>query len=939
LFVNLSGEPLVYGGVCMNFDPKKTIFLVDGSSFLYRAYYSLRPLHTPKGVAVQAVYGFCRMLKKLIDTVNPEYIAIVWDSKGKTKRHEIYPAYKATRQAPPSDLFDQKTLISQFAQKVGLAQVIREGVEADDLMFSITKERTKTGEMVVLVTADKDMGQALDENTVIFDTFKEHFVDVAKFQEIWGFPVGKLPFYFALLGDASDNIPGVHGIGKKGALDLVLQFDSLEDLYANLDKVKSPRTRTALEEQKKNAFLSMQLFLLRYEETGLHKKDFAFDPRQWAQARPLFQEWNFKSLLQELEKAPGAFEEKLKRWQQYNFKAVTNEEQLQELVAELKKKKLFALDTETTGLNALQDELVGISLCMHKGTAYYIPCVSGQDSKNNTQKATEAGQETLFAPESSTGILTKDRILHELKPVLEDSQYKKIMHNAKFDQLVLWNHGIAVQGLVSDTLIAGRLTVQEGQQSSLKSLSIFYFDESMITYEEIVKDQKRTNFSQVPLAVATLYSAADAHQTYRLYEILDQELANKKMHTLYETIELPLVQVLIDMEATGIYCDSAVLNALDKKISARLKEIEIELIDIIGKQYVGINLNSTKQVGKLLFEDLHLPPQKKSAKGTSYSTDQEVLEALAVVHPVPGLILKYRELYKLKSTYVDALPTYINPKTGRIHTSYSQTGVATGRLASSEPNLQNIPATGEGIEIRAAFKPKEGYVFLSADYSQIELRVLAHLCQDKQLMQAFLQGHDVHAQTAAGLFDVSLESVTHEQRQIGKRINFSILYGLTPYGLSQDLKISFKEAKEYIDKYFAQYPQVSSWMEHIIEQTKKWGYAKTLWGRRRYIPTIYEKNQALYHEATRVAVNTVAQGTAAELMKLGMITLSDTLKKEGYGAWILLQIHDELLLEVPEKHVASVEKLTKKVLEGVVDWTVPLVVTTRFGHDWKEVSK
>ncbi len=912
----------------MNFDPKKTIFLVDGSSFLYRAYYSLRPLHSPKGVAVQAVYGFCRMIKKLIDMVGPEYIAIVWDSKGKTKRHEVYPAYKETRQAPPSDLFDQKILITQFAEAIGLTQVTRDGIEADDVMFSIAKERAKTGDMVVLVTADKDLGQVIGENVVIFDTFKEQFIDVAKFQEIWGFPVGKLPFYFALLGDASDNIPGVHGIGKKGALELVLQFDSLEQLYQNLEKVKSPRTRTALEEQKENAFLSFELFSLRYEPTELHKKDFEFDIKNWAQARKLFQEWNFKSLLQELDKAPGVFEAKLKHWQEYNFTSVTTPEQLEALVDELKKKKLFALDTETTGLRSLQDDLIGISFCTQKGTAYYVPC--GPE----LCRGPLTGQTQLFGQES----LSREQILETLKPVLEDARYKKIMHNAKFDQLVLLAHGIAVQGVEFDSLIAGRLTVQEGQQAGLKSLSIFYFDETMLSYEELVKD-KKGNFSQVPLEMATLYSAADSHQTYRLYEILDAELAKQKMRTLYETIELPLVQVLVAMEAAGIYCDVSVLQALDTKISARLKEIEIEIINTIGKQYVGINLNSPKQVGKLLFEDLKLPTQKKSAKGTGYSTDQEVLEVLAVVHPVPGLILNYRELYKLKSTYVDALPTYINPRTGCIHTSYSQTIVATGRLASSEPNLQNIPATDEGIEIRAAFKPKEGHVFLSADYSQIELRVLAHLCQDKNLMQAFLQGRDIHAQTAAGLFDVPLDAVTHEQRQIGKRINFSILYGLTPYGLSQDLKIPFKDAKLYIDKYLAQYPQVSAWMGHIIEQTKKWGYVKTLWGRRRYVPAIYEENQALYQEATRVAINTVAQGTAAELMKLGMITLADTFKKEGFGAQILLQIHDELLIEVPATQAERAEKVTRQVLEGVVDWTVPLVVTTRFGDNWKMVSK
>lgn len=910
-------------------DPKKTLFLIDGSSFLYRAYYGLRPMHTPQGTPVQAVFGFCRMIKKIIDTFKPEYCALVWDSKGKTTRHEVYEAYKATRQAPPSDLFEQKEHIIEFADAIGLKQVQQTGIEADDLMFSLAQEARKRHETVVFVTSDKDMGQALDAQTFMYDSFKDVMIDIPAFEEKMGFPVEKLPFYFALVGDTSDNIPGVKGIGDKGATELVNQFDSLEDLYDNLDKVSKARMKNALEENKKNAFLSRDLFLLQYHPSELEKADLVFNAQHWNNARKLFEELDFKSLLRDM----GQPERTSKPLHElYSFKKVTTPKELDELCAALKKSTIFALDTEGTDLKPMQGTMVGLSFCVAEGTAYYVPF--GHEMPG--------AQLSLVPKAHNEGQLSREQVFKALKPILEDAKYKKVLQHAKFDMHVLFHEGIVLRGVTFDTMIAAYLLSKDDQRVGLKDLSMSYCGEQMLSFAEVVKENKYKDFSQVPLDLATNYAAADAHQTLKLYHIFSAALAKEKNLAMqFNDIEMPLLQVLFEMETTGILLDTVALKKLDVKVTRKLAEIEDEIIETAGEKYAGINLNAPRQIEELLFEHLKLPRQKKSAKGTSYSTDQEVLQALSELHIIPAMIVQYRELYKLKSTYIDALPTYVNPETKRIHTTFRQTGVATGRLSSSDPNLQNIPAdvSGFGIEVRGAFIPEKGNLFLSADYSQIELRVLAYFSKDKALVDAFLHGHDIHAETASHLFDVKLDQVTHDQRQIGKRINFSILYGLTPYGLSKDLGISFKDAKTYIDKYFAKYTAVAEWMESVIEETKKNGYVETLWGRRRYIPAIHEKNKTLYEEARRVAINTKAQGTAAELMKRGMLQLDAALKKEKFDAHILLQIHDELLISVPEHEIKSAESLAKKQLESVVDWNVPLIVTTRFGANWKDVTK
>lgn len=898
-------------------DLEKKLIIIDGSSFLYRAYYGLRPLHTSAGVPVQAVYGFCRMIKKIIDSFDPHYMVLVWDSKGKTKRHDLFPAYKETRLTPPSDIFIQKEYIIRFAQAIGLYQLQQVGIEADDLMHSLALWWQKKGRSVVVISSDKDMGQILSPSITLFDSFKEAFVDEKTFQEKMGFPVSKAIFYFSLLGDSSDNIPGVKGIGQKRALELVNQFDSLSDLYVNIHRVSQASVRKALEAYKHDAFLSEKLFTLIDYPLDITEQECMFDAKSWRNARSLFEELSFKSLLSASSASTSA-PAKGTSWvdKGYNFKAVTNVEDLKKLVGLIKEAGLFAYDTEVDGLNPLQTQLVGLSICVKEGTSYYVPCGHKTDDQQ----------------------LSLSTVIDFLKPLFEDPTIKKIAHHAKFDQLVLYHQGIKEQGLMFDTIVAAALVKDEWQKNSLKDLSQYYFEEPMMTFAQLIADFKVKDFSEIPLDTATDYAAADAHQTFRLYKPLEKLLEEKGASPLYYTIELPVLEVLCGMEIRGILCDPTILYDLGKQVDKALDDLRSKIFVFIGPDQSAMNLNSPKQVAELLFTHLQLTPQKRSSSGAAYATDNEVLMELAKEHPVPAYLIQYRELYKLKTTYIEALPSYINPETGRIHTTYSQTRVATGRLASSDPNLQNIPTDGLGSEIRRAFYPQEGHVFLSADYSQIELRVLAHLSGDPKLLDAFRLGHDIHAKTAAALFDVDEALVTKHQRDLGKRINFSILYGLTPYGLSKDLSISLADAKKYIDGYFKHYPKIQEWMEQTIEKTKATGYAQTLYGRRRQIPAIHERNKHLFQEACRVAVNTVAQGTAAEIMKIGMIRVASALKKLPYDAAILLQIHDELLITVPSEHADAVRALVIKELENVVAWEIPLLVNAAIGKNWKEVK-
>ncbi|CDK30845.1 DNA polymerase I [Candidatus Babela massiliensis] len=908
-------------------DLKNSFFIIDGSSFLYRAYYSIPELRFEQKIPVNAVYGFCRMIKKLIDKYEPKYMLLVWDSYGSNARKELYPKYKETRQAPPSDLFQQKDIIMEFADSIGLQQLFQHGIEADDLMHTVAQKFKFDGDTFsVLVTSDKDMAQSLSDKTVILDPFKDKIVTINSFEEDYGFNISKLSFYYALVGDSSDNIPGVKGIGPKTAKEIVIKFNSLDDVYSGIEEVKSERIKNLLISGKENAYLSQELFILRQYQIECNEKDCTFSLDRWSNAQEFFRKYNFKSLLKTIDKdeltnigSQNSIKNDIRLKDKYNFKAILNTQDLKEVCDKIEQYKAFALDTESTGFQVLSSEMVGLSISVEVGSSYYIP----------------------FGHKTEQTQLEKEYVLNTLKPYLEDPNIKKYLHNAKFDILMFYVSGINLRGVVFDTMIAAHLLshllASENPRIGLKKLSDYFFNEPMLSFDDVVKKNKLKDFSYVDIELATEYAAADAHQTLKLYNLFSPEIVKAGMEDIFYNLEIPLIDILVDIEKSGIILDKNVIQDINQRVTQEIDKLYKDIILQLDESYSSINLNSPKQLEELLFIHLKLPAIKKTAQRTSYSTDHEVLKELSKIHHIPKMIMRYRELFKLKSTYLESLLDYVNPFTNKIHTTFSQTSVTTGRLSSSEPNLQNIPV--DGFLIRSAFKSQEDNLFLSADYSQIELRVLAYISQDKVLLDAFEKDKDIHAITAAGLFDQDQETISSEQRQIGKRINFGILYGLTAHGLSKELNITHSLANDYIKKFMSQYVQLNQWMESVIEDAKSKGYVETLFKRRRYVPGINEKNKNIFELSKRIAINTVVQGTAAEIVKLGMINLDKAIKKNNFNAKMILQIHDELILEVNKSDIEKVSKLVKDVLESVVDWNVNLSISTKTGKNWQEITK
>lgn len=912
---------------------KDALFVIDASYLMYRSYYAIKPLFTSTGIPTQATYGFFRTLKKIIDDFNPTNLIIAWDSKGKTFRNELYTEYKATRSAPPSDLFVQKEYIQKILTAMNICQLAQVGYEADDVIASIVHQ-FKNDHQVVLVCPDKDMYQLMDNNLLVFDPFKNKLFDQDEYEKEIGFITKKIPFFYAILGDASDNIPGVKGIGKKGAQDLVSQFDSLDDLYAHLDNITKERTRTLLQEQEANARLSLQLFLLKPFPLDVSGKNFAFNANQWSLATPVFTELEFTGFVRQATQqslfssnSSGTEQTEPPHHQSLHQKPwdciiVQTEDQLADLIALLESAKTCALDTETNGSDVIGCELVGISFAVNDTQAYYIPL--------------------LHPPSEQYHQINRSKALIALKPVLEDKRIHKIMHNAKFDELVFKNYGITVQGTTFDTILAANLFRSDDEKINLKDLSAQYLHEPMQKFKDVIGKQYKS-FDQVPIEHGASYGAHDSLQTLKLKNILEQKLEQEPtLKKFFSDIEMPFYKILIKMEYAGISLDPVLLKTISTQATEKLATIKEKIEAAIGSSKINgneINLNSPNQIEVLLFDKIGLTPVKKSPKGKR-STDREVLDELSKIHPIPGLIIQYRELTKLQNTYLEPLPTFINSKTGRVHTSYSQTMVTTGRLSSSNPNLQNIPTTeGFGLAVRSAFIAPPEKVFISADYSQVELRILAHLSQDANLKNVFLHNQDIHTQTAAQLLGISLDQVGSEERKLGKRINFSITYGLTPYGLAQDLGISPKQAKEYIDRYFATYPGIQTWMEKTVEFAKEHGYVETLLGKRRYIPLIHEKNKTLFDAGRRMAINSPVQGTQAELMKKAMIELDNVFENNKTHAQLILQIHDEVLIEADKEALETTQHLIQKTFESVVNWEIPLKVTLRSGKNWGEVTK
>lgn len=887
---------------------KKRIYLIDGSAYIYRGFHALPPLSNSSGLPTNATLGFVNILSKLIKDKDPEYVIMFFDSKGPTFRHEMYADYKANRPPMPDELSVQIPYIKKVTRGFRLLTIEKQGYEADDLIGTVAKTAEKDGFEVILVTADKDFMQLVDDNIVMFDPLKNSVFDREAVREKTGVYPEKITDIMALTGDSADNVPGVPGIGKKTAPQLIQTYGSLDGLYESLDAITAKKQKQNLTDYKEQAYLSKDLVTIdtdadidiNFEESLLKEPDssFLFD---------LFTELEFRKYQQMY---PKKSDMALKK-----YHAVTGLNELKSLVEMLETAERFAIDTETTSVDPMSAALAGLSFAVSEGEAWYIPC-GHEDSEVNI----EIGVEETLA---------------ELKPVLENAAIKKIGQNIKYDKIVLKRHGIDLKGVEFDTMIASYLINPVKRAHGLDQLAMEFLSHKTITFEEVAgKGKNAVSFPRIPVAVATPYACEDAEITFSLYTIFKKMLEDLELTSLFRDVEIPLLNLLSEIEMTGIVVDETKLSELSRVFKEELDTIEKEIYRLAEEEF---NIQSSQQLGQILFEKLKLPVQKKTKKKTGYSTDADVLATLATMHELPALVVRFRTLAKLKSTYTDALIKLIHPETGRIHTSFNQTVTVTGRLSSSSPNLQNIPVKNEeGRMIREAFVPQKGWVLLAADYSQIELRILAHYSNDPILIESFIEDEDIHTRTAAEVFDHHASLITKELRNQAKAINFGIVYGMSPFGLSKELGISQKMAKTYIDSYFNRYKGVKAFIDKAVETARETAETSTLLGRVRKLPEIKSANHNIRQFAERVAVNTPVQGTAADLLKLAMIKTSKALKDKNLSANMLLSVHDEIVFEVMESDVDEAVKIIKHTMETIWDLKVPLKVNIDQGENWAE---
>ncbi len=887
---------------------KKTVYLVDGSSYIYRAFHAIRSLTNSKGLPTNAVFGFTRMLLKLVKDCSPEYMAMLFDAKGPTFRHEIYDEYKANRPPMPDDLAVQIPFIKEVTEGLNLPMLELPGYEADDLIGTLAARAEREGFSVVMVTGDKDFLQLLTENAIIYDPMKDKTVTADTVRQTQGVEPEQMIDVMGLSGDTSDNVPGVPGIGPKTAIALIKTHGSLDALYEQVDSVPQKKQRENLVKFKDQAYLSRKLVTIDNDAP------IEFDPEKLKPGKPdknklskLFKELEFRQLQQEfpMETDLG----------QKNYVCVTDMESLEKLVSLLEKTDRVAVDTETTSKDPVKAELVGLSFSVKQNEAFYVPCGhTGPDAARQ---------------------LDRDMVVERLKPILENPLIKKVGQNIKYDWIVLDRCGIDLQGVSFDTMVASYLINPSKRAHSLDQIALDFLDHKTIAYEDVVgKGKKAAGFACVALDKAAPYACEDADITLMAADVLSPMLGDIGVVELFEKVELPLIPVLTKMEKSGIRVDPDRLRLLSKDFESQLLQLEQQVYSFAGEEF---NINSSQQLGQILFEKLKLPVQKKTKKKTAYSTDVDVLTTLAAMHELPAHILRHRTVSKLKSTYADALLCLVNPETGRIHTSYNQTVTATGRLSSSDPNLQNIPIrTEEGRQIRRAFIPQDGWVLLAADYSQIELRILAHYSEDEILIDSFLKDEDIHARTASEVFNVFPEMMNSDLRRQAKVINFGIVYGMSAFRLSNELGISRKMAKTYIDNYFKRYRGVKDFIDRTIEEAKQTGRTSTLLGRIRLLPELKSSNKILRQAAERTAVNTPIQGTAADLIKVAMINADKALGERNLRASMLLTVHDELVFEVPPEEVDEVAKLVKDTMENVWALRVPLKVNLQSGKNWAE---
>ncbi len=882
------------------------IYIIDGSAYIYRAYHAIAPLSNSKGVPTHAILGFINMVNRLVREKQPAYLAIAFDSRGPVFRHELYDQYKANRPPMPEDLSSQIPYIKRFVAAANILMLEEQEVEADDIIASIVKKFTPLGHKVVIVSGDKDLLQLVSPEVVMWDPMKDKVMDQQAVRQKYGVGPDQLLDLFALIGDSSDNVPGVPGIGPKTANKLIGDFASLEGLYEQVDGLKKSKMKENIIEHRDQAYLSRQLIALKSDVVIPEDLDnYRLQQQDEELLAEIYTELEFTSLLKGIDTAKAVPAE--------GFITVRTSEQLKELVAALQDAELLVFDTETTSLNARTARLVGVSLCADLERAWYIP-IGHLDAEGNCAE----------------GQLDGGMVRDALKSLLLSPDRIKVGHNLKYDFTVIrqqWDLELA--GPLADTLIAAYLIESEGRSFKLDDLCL-QRGLKMTSFNEVVAGDKREDcFAYVDIDQAGVYSCEDVYGTLLLWQEFEPVLREKGVVDLFWKVEMPIVAILAGMELAGICLDPTVLSALSKEFSDKLADLEKEIYQLAGHPF---NINSPRQLAQILFEEQGLAHGRKTKTG--YSTDVKVLEKLANKHELPALILRYRTVAKLLSTYVDKLSQLQDPKTGRVHTSFNQAVAATGRLSSSDPNLQNIPIrTEEGNRIREAFVPGGGMVFLSADYSQIDLRVLAHYSQDRALLAAFRNGEDIHARTAAEIFGVSPLLITSEMRRVAKSINFGIVYGMSSFGLASQLDIGRKEAQRFIDSYFRLYTGVQQFMENIVREARENGYVTTLLGRRRSVPDIHLKDRVRREFAERMAINTPIQGTAADIIKLAMIDCDRIIRQEGLSAAMLLQIHDELVFELPEAELERTRPKIKAAMEKALDLAVPLVVNFEVGRN------
>jgi len=883
------------------------LFLIDGSSYLFRAFYAIGHLSNSKGLPTNATYGFIQMLLKVLKDHRPDYLAVIFDSKAPTFRSEVYKEYKANRPAMPELLAPQIPYIKKVIEGYRIALLEMDGYEADDLIGTVAK-RLESEVDVVVITGDKDILQLVSDRIQVYDTMKEKRFGVEEVIQRFGVSPEQVVEVMGLSGDAVDNIPGVPGIGEKTAIQLIKTYGSIENLLAHVEEIPQKKLKENLGTHGDLARLSRQLATI-HTDVPVHSqlKDFSLSPPDLKSLKEIFKELEFNKLLKEL----FSGEASLPAGRDYRL--ITDRNELLALLEHLRKATAFSIDLETTSPYPMWADLVGVSLSYAPHQAFYIP---------------------LGHQGGTTQQLPLSWALEQLKPVLEDKEVKKVGQNIKYEWIVLKQHGIHLRGIEGDTMVASYLLNPTKHNHNLSEIAQEYLDRSVTDFKEVVgSGMKAVTFDQIELAKARDYSCEDADVTLQLSRLLFPKLKEEGFKDLFDRVEMPLVTVLAKMEMNGVKIDLDLLQEYSKEIETQLQQKTERIYGLAGEVF---NINSSQQLGKILFDKLKLPVIKKTKTGAS--TDVEVLTKLSLQHELPFEILGYRNLSKLKSTYVDALPKLIHPKTGRVHTSYNQTVTATGRLSSSDPNLQNIPVRAEeGNRIRQAFIPEKRWSLVSADYSQIELRILAHLSQDETLIKAFQNDEDVHARTASEIFSVPMEKVTPSMRREAKVINFGIIYGMSGYGLSQQLGTDPKIAQAYIDEYFKKYTGVQTYIEKSLEETRQRGYAMTLLHRRRYLPDIHSPTVAIRQATERMAVNTPLQGTAADIIKVAMIRIQSQIEELGLSAKMIMQVHDELVFEAPEEELQKAIPMIRDEMESVMDLSVPLKVSIHSGKNWAEV--